>query len=100
MLVLEASTSFATIGKSADFCRGRLTGLSIAYWKKAPSFDALAAEDTLPPRFGSSRRACSGALAEGPSVGGAPPMPSPKETEAPGVFSAADRRPRQPPTSP
>jgi hypothetical protein len=50
MLVRVASTSLPTMGSSADFWRGRLTGLSIAYWKKSPSFDAVAADETLRPR--------------------------------------------------
>ena len=33
MLTHVASTSLLMIGKSADFCRPRLTGWSMMYWK-------------------------------------------------------------------
>ena len=39
------------MGNSADFWRGRVTGLSIAYWKKSPSFAPVAALLTLLPDF-------------------------------------------------
>src|SRR5215467_7020270 len=47
------STSLLRMGKRADFWRARVTGLSMAYWKKSPSLAADATEDTpeLSPRF-------------------------------------------------
>ena len=46
MLTRAASTSFWTTGSMALFWRGRLTGWSITYWKKSPSFAAEAMLDT------------------------------------------------------
>ena len=37
MLTRVPSTSLLTMGSMADFCRGRVTGLSMTYWKKSPS---------------------------------------------------------------
>src|SRR5262249_1814602 len=43
MLTRDPSTSRLTIGISADFCRGRLTGSSIRYWKVSPRLTPAAA---------------------------------------------------------
>src|SRR5450432_624577 len=52
MLQRVPSTSLLTMGSSADFWRGRDTVLSMAYWKKSPSFVAVAIVETpVSPSF-------------------------------------------------
>ena len=54
MLTRSASTSFWTMGSMALFCRGSVTGWSIAYWKKSPNSPAVADDATPLPRSRSS----------------------------------------------